>query len=90
MGKERYMKISVVNPGFLPDTEQFAFLKDCGFDATDFSLGRYFARTGSMSDIYNVTDEQIKAHFTMLRETAEKVGFEVGQTPGRRLRGCGT
>lgn len=74
------MKISVTNGVPATETEQFAFLKECGFDATDFSLGKYFDRTGMFGDIDNVTDEQIKEHFTMLKECADKVGFEIGQT----------
>lgn len=74
------MKISVTNGVPVSETEQFKFLKDCGFDATDFSLGRYFERSGMFGDIDNVTDEQIKEHFTMLKAEADKVGFEIGQT----------
>lgn len=74
------MKISVTNGVPVSETEQFAYLKECGFDATDFSLGKYFERNGMFGDIDNVTDEQIKEHFTMLKAEADKVGFEIGQT----------
>ncbi len=64
----------------MDEKEQFAFLKSCGFEACDFSLGRYFFKDGIFGDIDNVTDEMIEEHFTMLRKEAEKVGFEIGQT----------
>ena len=74
------MKISVCNTQYPSEIGQFAFLKEAGFDGCDFSLGHYFSRGGVFGDIYNVTDEQIKEHFTMLREEAAKVGFEICQT----------
>lgn len=75
------MKISVSNGSVVVnEKEQFKFLKDCGFDATDFSLGKYFGREGMFGDIDNVTDDMIKEHFTMLKEQADKAGFEIGQT----------
>ena len=74
------MKISVKNTQYPSEKEQFAYLKDCGFDGCIFTFGHYFSRTGVFGDIYNVTDEQIEKHFTMLREEAEKVGFVVCQT----------
>ena len=74
------MKISVKNTQYPSEKEQFAYLKDCGFDGCIFTLGHYFSRTGVFGDIYNVTDEQIEEHFTMLREEAEKVGFVICQT----------
>ena len=74
------MKISVSNDVPVGELEQFSFMKECGFDATDLSLEKYFGRKGIFSDIDSVTDEQIKEHFTMLRREAEKVGFEIGQT----------
>ena len=73
------MKISVNNTEYPSEKEQFKYLKDCGFDACNLSLG-HFERKGMFGDIDNVTDEQIKEHFTMLREEAEKVGFSIGQT----------
>lgn len=74
------MKLSVQNARHLPEMERFAFLKSCGFDACDFSMGEYFGRNGIWADIDKVTDEEIKEHFTALRKEAERVGFEVGQT----------
>lgn len=74
------MKISVTNGVPASETEQFRYLKDCGFDATDFSCGRYFDRNGMFGDIDNVTDSQIKEHFTMLKNLADDADFEVGQT----------
>lgn len=74
------MKIAVNNTQYPSEKEQFKYLKDCGFDGCNFSLGHYFLREGVFGDIDNVTDEQIKEHFTMLREEAEKVGFEICQT----------
>lgn len=73
------MKISVMNAMPVSETEQFAYMKECGFDACDFSLGKYFNRDGLFA-IETVTDEEIEKHFTMLRKEAEKAGFEVGQT----------
>ena len=70
------MKISV-NTG---SDAKFEFLKKCGFDACDFSLGGYLERSGSLGDIKNVSDAQIEETFTKIRENAEKVGFEIGQT----------
>lgn len=74
------MKLSVINSTPVGEFEQFQYLKDRGFDATDFSLGRYFERGGMFGDIDNVTDEQIKEHFTKLKAAADKADFEVGQT----------
>ena len=74
------MKISVSNAVPVGEIEQFAYLKECGFDAADFALEKYFGKNGMFGDIKNVTDEEIKKHFTMLRLEAEKVGFEIGQT----------
>ena len=74
------MKISVSNGGVpVSDKELFRYLKDCGFDAVDFSLGKYFGRNGIFGDIDNVTDEQIKEYFTSLKAEADKADFEVGQ-----------
>lgn len=74
------MKIAVTNGVPVGETEQFQYLKDCGFDGTDLSLGRYFERSGMFGDIDNVTDQQIKDHFTMLKKHADAAGFEVCQT----------
>ncbi len=74
------MKISVKNIQYPTEREQFAFLKECGFDGCDFSLEHYFSRNGVFADIDNVSDEQIKTHFTNLRHEAEKVSFEIFQT----------
>ncbi len=75
------MKLSV-SDGFcsVRGKEEFAFLKECGFDAVDFQLGAYLGRGGVFSDIDKVTDEELKEYFTNLRLEAEKVGFEIGQT----------
>ena len=70
------MKISV-NTG---SDSRFELLKRCGFDACDFSLGNYLERSGSLGDIYNISDAQIEETFTQIRENGEKVGFEIGQT----------
>ena len=61
------MKISV-NTG---SDAKFEFLKNCGFDACDFSLGGYLERSGSLGDIKNVSDAQIEETFTKIRENAE-------------------
>ncbi len=74
------MKISVSNGCYVSETEQFQYFKDCGFDAADFSLGKYFNRDGMFGDISNITDKQIKEHFTILKECADKAGFFIGQT----------
>jgi len=74
------MKLSVSNGIPVEELEQFKYLKECGFDAMDMSLEAYFGRKGKFGDISNVTDEQIKEYFTMLRGEAEKVDFEIGQT----------
>ncbi len=74
------MKLSVGSVPRVGEKEQFAYLKSCGFDACDLALGYYFERTGIYADIDNVTDEFIEEHFTALREEAQKVGFEIGQT----------
>ena len=75
------MKLSVGGAAHIVgEREQFAYLKSCGFDACDFPMNRYFFTDGIYKDIDNVTDEMIAEHFTMLREEAEKVGFEIGQT----------
>lgn len=76
------MKISTTNGGApVAETEQFQYLKELGFDACDFSLGKYFYPTSEIfGDIDNVTDEQIKERFTMLKKCADEAGFEIGQT----------
>ena len=74
------MKIAVSNATPVGEFEQFAFLKECGFDGVEFSLGRYFGRSGMFGDIDNVTDEQIQEHFTKLRLAAEEAGMEIVQT----------
>ena len=76
------MKISTTNGGApVGEMEQFAYLKELGFDACDFSLGKYFYPTsGIFGDINNVTDAQIKERFTALRKAAEAADFEIGQT----------
>ena len=77
------MKISTTASALpVTEKEQFAFLKKCGFDATDYSLGRYFDRSKIMGDMDTITDEQIKEYFTTLKAEADKVGFEFGQTHG--------
>ncbi len=74
------MKLSVTNSVPVSETEQFEYIKRCGFDAVDFGLGKYFGKSGMFADIDNVTDEQIKEHFTMLKGLADKAGIEIGQT----------
>lgn len=74
------MKLSVINPRFLPEREQFAYIKECGFDACDFSLGEYFGKKGMFPDVSSLTDVQIKEHFTGLRALVDSVGLEIGQT----------
>ncbi len=74
------MKLSVsTQRQWLEEKEQFAVLKQCGFDGTDFSLEPYFYKNGKFADIDKVTDEQIKEYFTALRLEAEKAGFEIEQ-----------
>ncbi|MBE6689401.1 MAG: sugar phosphate isomerase/epimerase [Ruminococcaceae bacterium] len=74
------MKISVSDIGVpVKDTQMFAYLKECGFDAVDFSFEKYFHRNGIFGDIDNVTDKQIEEYFTNLKSEADKVCFEVGQ-----------
>lgn len=75
------MKLSIANSYICSETEQFAYLKECGFDGADFSLGRYFDRNAKLfGDIQNVTDKQIKEHFTMLKQKADEPGFVICQT----------
>ena len=73
------MKLGVANGCYCSETEQFAYFKECGFDASLFSLGKYFDRKG-MFDAFTVSDQQIEEHFTMLKEEAEKVDFFIDQT----------
>ncbi len=74
------MKIAVSNATPVGELEQFAFLKECGFDGVEFSLGRYFGRSGTFGDMDALSDEQIKEHFTALRLAAEEAGMEIVQT----------
>lgn len=74
------MDISVSNGHHCAEKDQFQYLKDCGFDACDFSLGAYFERGAMFGDMSTLTDEMIKSHFTMLKSEADKAGFRVGQT----------
>ncbi len=74
------MKLSVSTQSeWLEEREQFAVLKDCGFDGTDLSLERYFYKNGKFADIDAVTDEQIRDYFTDLRREAERAGFVISQ-----------
>ena len=74
------MKLSVINPRFAPEEEQFKILADSDFAACDFSLGEYFGRNGKFSDLDKVTEGELKEYFTNLRRLAESVGVEIGQT----------
>lgn len=60
--------------------DKFAFLKQCGFDGCDFNLYNYFKKDGMFGDIKNVTDDDIKTHFTALKQSADKAGIEIVQT----------
>ena len=73
------MKITINNnsPSWWPS------LKEWGFDGCDFSLEGCFNRSrGRFKDIDNVTDEQMKEHFTNVRRQADEIGFIIGQTHG--------
>ena len=70
------MKLSVSTR----NDSKFELLKECGFDACDFSLMDYFQPNGCLGDLKNVSDAQIEETFTAIRERGAKVGFEVGQT----------
>lgn len=74
------MKISVTNGVPVGETEQFSYLKECGFDAVDFNLGKYFGVKGIYGEIREVTDAQIQEHFSALRQAADAAGIVVGQT----------
>ena len=68
------MKLGVANGCYCSETEQFAYFKECGFDASLFSLGKYFDRKG-MFDAFTVSDQQIEEHFTMLKKRLKKLTF---------------
>ena len=74
------MKISVLNSGNVAETEQFAYLKECGFDGAMFALNKYFERNGIYGDISSVTDEMIAKHFSLLKECADEAEFFIDQT----------
>ena len=69
------MKISVGNTQYPGEIEQFAFLKEAGFDGCDFALGHYFLRNGVFGDIDNVTDEQIEGILNANPEAAKGASF---------------
>lgn len=58
----------------------FEYFADCGFEALDFSLKKYFGSEGMFADIADATDEKIKEVFTDLKAKADKAGIEIFQT----------
>ena len=76
------MKLSAVAPSYLDEAEQFRLLKRCGFDATDFALRHYLARTGKIGDMEGFTDRKLKKYFTEIKKLADEAGVEIYQTHG--------
>jgi sugar phosphate isomerase/epimerase len=70
------MKISVNTN----NADNFAFLKKCGFDACDFQLGILFSKDRELGNMNAISHSQIEETFTAIRERAEAVSFEIGQT----------
>lgn len=74
------MKLSVTLGGYGTLKEQVHFTKACGFDACDFNLSVTFGPNGPLGDMDALTDEKIYDYFMPLREEADRVGLEFGQT----------
>lgn len=58
----------------------FKYFADCGFEALDLSLKKYFGEDGMFADIADATDEKIKEVFTELKTKADEAGIEIFQT----------
>lgn len=67
------IKINLGSFGFTDPAEQFAFLKEIGFDACD--MGGLFG-----DDISFLPDAQIEKRFTEIRKIANDAGFRIEQT----------
>ena len=74
------MKLSCTLGGYGDLKYQIGFTKACGFDACDFPMGGVFGKNGRLGDIDNVTDQMIYDFFMPMREEADRVGLEFGQT----------
>ena len=81
MSKKR--RISISNNLFhkMGDKESLCLVKSLGVDAVDFfTNSQSVANEGS---IYTRSDSDIIAYYTDIREYAESIGLEIGQTHGR-------
>jgi len=67
------------------DKEAIRIAKEIGADAIDFSLDDFSGRldVGNPESVYARSDEEIVAYFKELKDYADELGIEIGQTHGR-------
>lgn len=73
------MKLAVINSYNCDESEQFKYLKSCGFDGCDFIMNKYFAPSGIYGDIDEVTEDEIRERFTWLKKLADEADFKIYQ-----------
>ena len=62
----------------------FEYIKSCGFDAVDFNMDYYVSprkldKEGIGETFFDLSTEEILAHFAPLKEASEKTGVEISQ-----------
>ena len=82
------LKIGVQSAGWYDKNDpdrSFAFIKECGFDATDFNIDHYLS-TGMLAkspdephSFFDKSIEEILEFFTPLKEASEKHGVAIAQ-----------
>ena len=85
------LKIGVQSAGWYnkddPDGS-FAFIKSCGFDATDFNIDHYLSTSAlakspdAPHSFFDKSIEEILEFFTPLKEASEKHGVAIAQMHG--------
>lgn len=65
------------------DAKALEIAREIGADAVDFDLSDSAWDYRNPASVYSRSDEEIVAYFTGLREKAEQLGIEIGQTHGR-------
>lgn len=65
------------------DKRALEIAAEVGADAVDFSLDYGAYEIGKEGSVYNLSDEEIIAHFTELKNYAHSLGLEICQTHGR-------
>lgn len=75
------MKLSITLGGYGDLKYKINFTRSCGFEACDFQLGSVLGPQGELGkDIDNLTDSMLEEFFAPLKEEADRVGLEFGQT----------